>query len=158
MPIRDNDPRPAYEQLADELRHAIATEQLRPNDRLPSTRQLSDEYGIAPMTVRHALQTLEDEGLIVARQGRGVFVHPDAPTQTTGGDVKDVLDDARRMLDEARTRLDTQPDAKDALDRAMEHLMAAHALLDAVDPHQAPEPDIGPPELEPPPPAPDVGP
>ncbi len=51
MPIRDNDPRPAYQQLADELRQAIAAGRYEVGDRLPSTRELSESHGIAPMTV-----------------------------------------------------------------------------------------------------------
>ena len=46
----------------------------RPGDRLPSERELSARWGIARMTVRHAMDTLVAEGLAVRRQGSGTYV------------------------------------------------------------------------------------
>lgn len=45
-----------------------------PGDRLPSGKDLSATYGVARMTIQQALRVLRDEGLIVSRQGSGVFV------------------------------------------------------------------------------------
>jgi DNA-binding transcriptional regulator YhcF (GntR family) len=108
VPIRDNDPRPAYEQLADELRQAITTGEYEPGDRLPSTRELSESHGIAPMTVRNALKVLEDEQLVVARQGRGVFVRTpaEAVVREPLGVVRQQLDKAMEMLRGINDRLD----------------------------------------------------
>jgi DNA-binding GntR family transcriptional regulator len=69
-----NDPRPAYLQVADEVRDSIASGGLKPGERLPSGRDLARRYGVAPMTVSHALDVLRGEGLVEAYQGRGVFV------------------------------------------------------------------------------------
>ena len=69
-----NDPRPAYLQVADELRDSIDSGGLKPGERLPSGRDLARRYGVAPMTVSHALDVLRGEGLVEAYQGRGVFV------------------------------------------------------------------------------------
>ncbi len=46
----------------------------RPGDRLPSERELSTRWGVARMTVRHAMDTLVAEGLVVRRQGSGTYV------------------------------------------------------------------------------------
>ena len=46
----------------------------RPGDRLPSERELSARWGVARMTVRHAMDTLVAEGLVVRRQGSGTYV------------------------------------------------------------------------------------
>jgi len=78
MPIRHDDPRPPFLQLADELRTAIAEGELTAGERLPSTRDLAETYGIATMTVQSAVRVLRDEGLVVAHQGRGTFVQDDA--------------------------------------------------------------------------------
>jgi DNA-binding GntR family transcriptional regulator len=72
--LNDNDPRAPYVQIADDLRRSIAAGQLRPGDRLRSGRDLARDYGVAPMTVQHALAALRDEGLLISWQGRGVFV------------------------------------------------------------------------------------
>ena len=75
MPIRHDDPRPPFQQLADDLRAAIAAGELAAGQRLPSTRDLAEQYGIAPMTAQSAIRVLRDEGLVVSQQGRGTFVH-----------------------------------------------------------------------------------
>jgi GntR family transcriptional regulator len=69
-----NDPRPAYLQVADELRDSIDSGGLKPGERLPSGRDLARRYSVAPMTVSHALDVLRGEGIVEAYQGRGVFV------------------------------------------------------------------------------------
>lgn len=72
--LAQDDPRPPYLQIAGELRSAIQRGEIAPGEQLPSTKELTEKYGVAPMTVRNALRSLRDEGLLVARQGTGVFV------------------------------------------------------------------------------------
>jgi DNA-binding transcriptional regulator YhcF (GntR family) len=69
-----DDPRPPYVQVAGALRAAILTKTLQPGDKLPSGSQLATRYGVARMTIQQAIRVLRDEGLIVSRQGSGVFV------------------------------------------------------------------------------------
>ena len=47
---------------------------LRPGDRLPPGRELSEQFGVAIMTVRKAIDVLRTEGAVSSQQGRGVFV------------------------------------------------------------------------------------
>jgi DNA-binding transcriptional regulator YhcF (GntR family) len=74
MSLDPNDPRPPYVQVASVLRAAILTGSIPPGDRLPSGPELSQRYGVARQTVQNAIKVLRDEGLIVSRQGSGVFV------------------------------------------------------------------------------------
>src|SRR5215207_692709 len=74
MSLDPDDPRPPYVQVAGALRAAILTKTLEPGDQLPSGSQLSKRYGVARMTVQQAIRVLRDEGLVVSRQGSGVFV------------------------------------------------------------------------------------
>ena len=74
MTLDPDDPRPPYLQIANALRAAILTRQLTPGEQLPSGNELAKRYGVARMTVQQALRVLRDEGLIVTRQGSGVFV------------------------------------------------------------------------------------
>lgn len=118
MPIRHDDPRPPFQQLADDLRTAIADGDLAAGQRLPSNRDLAEQYGIAPMTVQSAVRVLRDEGLVVAQQGRGTFVHPDAQArareraQHPAGDVSAITAELRSLhdtllgLDERVSRLE----------------------------------------------------
>lgn len=61
-----------YRQLAAQYRERIAAGTL--SGRLPTLAELSEEAGVAVMTVQRALAVLKDEGLIEGQAGRGVFV------------------------------------------------------------------------------------
>lgn len=72
--ILREDGTPYYVQLAAIIRRQIADETWGVGDRLPTLKQLVTNFGVSPMTVRHALAGLEKEGLISAERGRGTFV------------------------------------------------------------------------------------
>ncbi|WP_031466624.1 GntR family transcriptional regulator [Sciscionella sediminilitoris] len=74
MALDPDDPRPPYVQVANALRAAILTKKFSAGDKLPSRAELAKTYNVAPMTVQNALRELREEGLIVSRQGSGVFV------------------------------------------------------------------------------------
>jgi GntR family transcriptional regulator len=65
---------PIYQQLAQQVREAIARGELRAGAGLPSVRQLSRELVVNPNTVARAYTELEREGLLVSRPGRGIYV------------------------------------------------------------------------------------
>jgi GntR family transcriptional regulator len=65
---------PIYQQLAHQIREAIARGELEPEASLPSVRQLSRELVVNPNTVARAYTELEREGLLVSRPGRGIYV------------------------------------------------------------------------------------
>lgn len=67
---------PAYLEIADLLKAQIDKGVLKPGDRLPTERELVEDFGVARMTVRHALDILQLEGLIDRKRGRtgGTFV------------------------------------------------------------------------------------
>lgn len=56
------------------LREQIVQGELAEGTRLPSHAQLAIDYGVATLTVRHALSQLETEGLVLREHGRGTFV------------------------------------------------------------------------------------
>src|SRR3954463_9914003 len=74
MALDPDDPRPPYVQVANAIRAAILTKKFSAGDKLPSRQELAKAYNVAPMTVQNALRELREEGLIVSRQGSGVFV------------------------------------------------------------------------------------
>ena len=73
------DARPIYAQIADNLRNQIAAGILRPDDRLPSVRELAAELAINPNTIQRAYRELESEGWIATVPGKGCFVCPREP-------------------------------------------------------------------------------
>jgi len=68
-----DDPRPPYQQVAASIRAAILTRKIGPGDQLASQNELAKQYGVSRMTVQQALRILKDDGLVVSRQGSGVF-------------------------------------------------------------------------------------
>lgn len=80
----DNDPMvldrtsgvPVFRQVAADLRSKITAGEFAPGTRLPSERDLVETYGISRPTVRDAVQLLQNEGIVTAEHGRGVFVNP----------------------------------------------------------------------------------
>ncbi len=63
-----------YLKVADRLRGAIQSGELRPGEALPTEKQLAERYGVSRPTIRAALGLLRTEGLIDARQGSGAYV------------------------------------------------------------------------------------
>ena len=65
---------PISDQVVFQVKTAVARGEARVGDRLPSVRELARELSVNPNTVARCYQTLEAEGVIVRRQGRGCFV------------------------------------------------------------------------------------
>ena len=78
--IFKDDDTPLYIQTASAIRAGILDGSLRPGDRLPSVRKLSDELGVNPATVVAAYRILSSEDLLEARAGSGAFVSDTALT------------------------------------------------------------------------------
>ncbi|HEY3343387.1 MAG TPA: GntR family transcriptional regulator [Anaerolineaceae bacterium] len=74
---------PVYVQLADVLRASIADGVFHPGDQLPTEAQLRERYHLSASTVRRAINALIDQGVVVAQQGRGVFVRQIALSTAT---------------------------------------------------------------------------
>ena len=72
--INYRDPRPIYEQLRDGFRQLILTGVLKPDEKMPSVRELAASLAINPNTIQRAYRELEDEGCICSAPGRGSFV------------------------------------------------------------------------------------
>jgi GntR family transcriptional regulator len=66
--------RPAYQQIADQLRAQIRSGALAPGQRLPSESALTQQNGVSRVVARQALDVLRAEGLILSHQGKGSFV------------------------------------------------------------------------------------
>lgn len=63
-----------HEQVAAQIREAIADGEAKPGDRLPSARHLAAATGVNTNTVLRAVRLLRDEGLLELRQGHGIRV------------------------------------------------------------------------------------
>jgi len=74
--IRHDSSVPVATQVARDIERDIGAGHLAPDTRLPSEIELSEQYGVARMTVRRAVAQLRDKGLVVTVHGRGSFIAP----------------------------------------------------------------------------------
>jgi GntR family transcriptional regulator len=76
--IDASDPRPVYQQIADEIRRCVSVGILKPDEPLPAVRKLAGELKVNANTVQQAYRTLEHEGDAYVKRGLGTFVSPRA--------------------------------------------------------------------------------
>jgi GntR family transcriptional regulator len=65
---------PIFEQIKEEIKKGISLRVLKPNESLPTIRDLAQELLLNPNTVARAYRELESEGFIYTRKGRGSYV------------------------------------------------------------------------------------
>ncbi len=91
----------AYRRIADEIAARIAAGTLRPGDRVPSTRDIVAQHGVAMATATKTLAWLREQGLVRAVPGVGTVVLPVAPAPRARRPAarQDVIDTAIRVAD-----------------------------------------------------------
>ncbi|ASG79363.1 MULTISPECIES: GntR family transcriptional regulator [Lactiplantibacillus] len=65
---------PIYIQIHNQIKQAIEAGRWAVGDRIPSERELAGQFDVSRMTLRQAIQTLVDEGILERRVGAGTFV------------------------------------------------------------------------------------
>ncbi len=99
--LNPRSPIPLYEQIANRVRLAVASGELRPAAALPSVRQLATELRVNPATVVQAYRDLEGEGFVEMRQGAGTFVREVAPQARARERARQAAALVREMLAQA---------------------------------------------------------
>ena len=69
------------DEIANQLSHLIQSKQLSPGDRLPSERDLCEQFSVSRPVIREALSRLKSEGLVCIKRGVGVFVTEPDPRE-----------------------------------------------------------------------------
>ncbi|MET8788000.1 GntR family transcriptional regulator [Streptomyces sp. NPDC004589] len=67
-----------YQRIVQDVKDQVRLGRLKGNDRLRSTRELAEHYGVAAGTVQRALTELRTDGVIYSHQGRGSFIRESA--------------------------------------------------------------------------------
>ncbi|KPK84391.1 MAG: hypothetical protein AMJ81_05680 [Phycisphaerae bacterium SM23_33] len=92
---------PIYRQIIEAVKYQVASGQLAPGEKLPSIRGLAGQLKINPLTVVRAYEQLQHAGLVVMKQGQGVFVATNRSSTPVGVRRKAIAEMARRLLAEA---------------------------------------------------------
>lgn len=72
--IDRSSPMPVYQQIVNDIIARIYQEEWIAGQKLPSEKELSDEYGASRVTIRQALAKLETDGIIDKQRGRGTYL------------------------------------------------------------------------------------
>lgn len=94
--------RPAYQQVADDLRRRIASAEFPVGSAIPSTTKLTKTYGVSITVVRAAVTQLRVDGLLVGQPGKGVFVRA---TPDTVAERAATVDDLSKQVEDLRAEL-----------------------------------------------------
>ena len=100
--LNEQDSRPIYLQIINQIKEQIGKGSLRPGDELPSVRELANSLGINMHTVRSAYLKLHDQGIVNLRLGRRAKIarlqHPPEVTDEVAADfklrIKELITDA----------------------------------------------------------------
>jgi len=88
---------PLHDQVAAEIRRAIAEGEAGPGDRLPLVKDIAVVLGVNKNTVLRAMHILRDEGLLEFRRGRGITVAGTSQRSVVLERVRDLVAFARRQ-------------------------------------------------------------
>lgn len=69
--------KPGYEVIADYIKNDILNSSYKVGDKIPSERSLSQKYEVSRSTIREAVRSLENSGLLLTKHGGGTYVKGD---------------------------------------------------------------------------------
>lgn len=119
------DTRKLYQQVAAAIAEGVAAGRYRPGQRLPSERDLAEEFGVSRPTIREAMLALEIRGMVEARHGSGIYV-ADAPPDPAPAPELDIgafeLTEARALFEPEAAALAAATISDEELDRLEEIL------------------------------------
>ena len=95
------DRRPLYEQVIDKVSEMILKGALKPNEKMPSVRNLAMELSINPNTIQRAYTELEHEGFLYSVKGRGNFVSDNKKLMENR--KKDMKEEIKEKFSEAKS-------------------------------------------------------
>lgn len=93
---------PIYEQIAAQIRDAIAAGELSEGDALPSIRALANDLRVSVITTKRAYAELEQAGFVDAVQGRGFFVAAGNAELVHEQALRDIESNLTQAIEKAR--------------------------------------------------------
>jgi GntR family transcriptional repressor for pyruvate dehydrogenase complex len=120
-----------YEEIKDQLHQMIIDGKLKVGDKLPSTKEMSESFGVGRSTTREALSALKAMGLIEIRQGGGCRVIRNSPQDVTLPELDSLRMNREILLEllEARQSLEVSNASIAAIKRTDEDLAEFKSLI-----------------------------
>lgn len=91
---------PIFKQIIEQVKRAVATGMLKPDEQLPTVRELAEEHSINPNTIAKAYQNLEMLGLVYTRPGvrGGTFIAAGIAANVRELELERFQDDLRKIV------------------------------------------------------------
>ena len=109
-----------YEQVVDNFKELIISEVLKPEDKLPSVRELSKQLTVNPNTIQKAYRELEYQGYIYTVSGLGTFVSVPEKSAVSPAAVEKICDRIMADIKELYFLGLSKEEIKAQIDRLME--------------------------------------
>ncbi|OBZ13035.1 FadR/GntR family transcriptional regulator [Bacillus sp. FJAT-26390] len=124
-----------YEAITEQVKQLIVEGKLKVGDKLPSTKQMSEQFGVGRSTTREALSALKAMGLIDIRQGGGCRVIRNAPMDMELPELTSLRLNRETVLEllEAREALEVSGAAIAAAKRTDEDVKLLRDLIDEME-------------------------
>lgn len=126
-----------HEEIAEQIKDKILKGELKPGDKLPSTREFSELFQVGMSTVREALSALKAMGLVESRQGEGSYIRSLTPEEMAMPNLESLLLNKETILEllEARKALEVANAALAAEKRTEEDLAVFAEILQTMEQH-----------------------
>ncbi len=127
--------------VVDQIKDAVFQKKLKAGDKLPSERQLMDQFKTSRVTIREAIKTLEQFGILEIKRGieGGAFIR-DPNTKFVSNFLQDMfsmekikisdLTEARMAIEPFSVRLATERITEDSLEKVRQNIQEARECLD----------------------------
>ncbi|MEI6046745.1 MAG: GntR family transcriptional regulator [Chloroflexota bacterium] len=91
---------PIFKQIIEQVKRAIATGMLKPDEQLPTVRELAEEHSVNPNTIAKAYQNLEVMGLVYTRPGvrGGTFIAREVVASVRAVELERFQEEVRKVV------------------------------------------------------------
>lgn len=90
---------PIYEQIVHEIERYVALEILKPEQQIPSIREMAATLGVNPNTVKKAYNILESRGVIATLSTKGTFI-TDSINKVINSRIDDKIKEIKKQIEE----------------------------------------------------------
>lgn len=90
--ISNTSDKPLYQQIKEQIKEAIFTEELKEGDAMPSIRNFANDLKVSILTIRRVYEKLENEGFLTRQVGIGTFI--------STGNLEILRDSKRRIVEQ----------------------------------------------------------
>lgn len=90
---------PIYEQIVNEIEKLVIMEILKPNEQIPSIRELACTVNINPNTVKKAYDILENKRIIISKSTKGTFINTEVD-QAKNDRIDKIIKDIEQLINE----------------------------------------------------------